>query len=768
MAEIMSGNSLISGIVRKFATDNAKTPIEKIKLAAHSAFSLYNSRKHVKSAQTPTPSLIVRAMSSAKGKAILDARSEEAALESESGGQDSSSHSQNGTTDAARLAELERSVSRLQNRVKELEKDRPLKNGESSSSENRPQTLITPLAPHLRCSKHETKLFGPTHWAHVFQQFHHLRSIRGTAIYEGVPKNEISKSLKEARTLRWKVKNWQKPHLLDPTPNLLGDLPAKEVCDELVQSYLRTMELIYRVLHVPSFKQEYETFWVDPQSTSTGFLTKLLLVMSIGALFYFKPGPSNELRLPIRRWLHAAQWWLTGPTARESATLQGLQVYCLLLLCRQAYAIDKWGNWNSAGSLLRLATSQGLHRDPQNFSRLSAFDTEMRRRIWMTILELNLQLSIDVSMPPLISVDDYDTLPPSNLDDEDFDATNETLPGSKNQSQYTDSSFQVALAKSFVTRLCIARNINDCNREQSYEEALALGVELTAASKEIAILFHGYISHAAGRANGPTVFHQRLLDTIIHRLLLNLYRPFALKALSDPRFYLSRKLSLNSALVMASHGETNTNSDDQLQQSDQDFFRLCLSGAGLFKGYLSPDVIVVIGLELITQIEEEACNQSAVPSQTKPDAVNKLAQATQAPLLEALERISDHLYQSIAAGIPSLKRYGLLNGMIAQITSASRDEQGIQEGIRQSMTESLETSRVLLQAYISSEINRSDAEGAVLPGGVDIWTPDSGILSSLGSDLMMPDLAFDSLSFWDIAPLDATGFDASALLRDFE
>ncbi|KAJ5294258.1 hypothetical protein N7508_009079 [Penicillium antarcticum] len=678
-----------------------------------------------------------------EGKAVLDARSQGAALEYEpvirtSGSRDTPGLVENSTADAARLAELERSVSMLQNRVNELEKDRPVSTGIPPDSAERSQTLIPPLAPHLKSSKHETKLFGPTHWAHVFQEFHHLRSVRGTAIHEGVPRNEISKSLKETRTLRWNVKNWQKPHLLDPTPNLLGDLPAREVCDELVQSYLRTIELIYRVLHIPTFKQEYKAFWVDPQSTSTGFLMELLLIISIGAIFYFKPGPANDLRLPIRRWLHAAQWWLTGPTARESATIQGLQVHCLLLLCRQAYAIDKWGNWNSAGSLLRLAISQGLHRDPHNFSRLSAFDAEMRRRIWATILELNVQLSVDAAMPPLFSVDDYDTKPPSNLDDEDFDATSETLPTPKSKGQYTDSSIQITLQQSFSTRLCIARNINECNREQSYEEALALGAELIAAFKEIATLFHSYLAQATKRTSEPTLFHHRLLDTIIHRLLLNLYRPFAVKALNDPRFYLSRKLSLSSALAMTSHGESNTSLASNLQQSNQDFFRLCLSGAGLFKGYLSPDVIMVIGLELITQIDEETTSQPAVSSVTTPSTINKMAQAARAPLLEALERISDHLYQSIAAGIPSLKRYGLLRGMIAQITAANRDEQSIHAEIRHSIMDSLETSRVLLQAYISSEINRSDADGPALPtGGMDIWTPDSGLVSSLSSDFMV-------------------------------
>jgi hypothetical protein len=192
---------------------------------------------------------------------------------------------------------------------------------------------------------------------------------------------------------------------------------------------------------------------------------------------------------------------------------------------------------------------------------------------------------------------------------------------------------------------------------------------------------------------------------------------------------------------MTSHGESNTNPDSKSQQSNQDFYRLCLSGAGLFKGYLSPEVIVVIGLELITQTEEETSRQRTVPSAVTLDAVNKMAQAARAPLLEALGRISDHLYQSIAAGIPSMKRYCLLRGIIAQVKAAHLDEQSIHAEIRQAFIDSMETCRGFLQEYISREINHSDADGALLPtGGMDGWTPDSALASSLSSDFTVSDI----------------------------
>lgn len=38
-------------------------------------------------------------------------------------------------------------------------------------------------------------------------------------------------------------------------------LPNKAVCDRLVASYLNTSETIYRILHAPTFFEQYELFW---------------------------------------------------------------------------------------------------------------------------------------------------------------------------------------------------------------------------------------------------------------------------------------------------------------------------------------------------------------------------------------------------------------------------------------------------------------------------------------------------------------------------
>lgn len=702
-----------------------------------------------------------------EGKAVADARRESsrAVEESYTRLDESRASPNNGSAESARIAQLERNIQALQGRVKDLEgclEDRNERrsgpgngiNGHGrheSSDIGQPQTFISPLGSRLKNDNGRVKVFGTTHWAIVFQQvsihfimygiltdricqFRMFRQARSSAIQADFEHNESGRALAEIRKLRHHIKNCQSPRLLDPAPGLLNDLPSREVCDQLVHNYLRTLGLIYRVLHIPSFYNEYKSFWEDPKSASRAFLLKLLLILAIGSIFHCEPGPLNELGLPIQRWVYAAQWWLSGPFSKEIGDLEGIQVYCLLLICRQSYAMDKETNWMSAGTLLRLAINQGLHRDPSHFPTVSVFDGEMRRRVWATVIELNIQLSIDTAMPPLLSTEDFDTRPPANIDDDDLDPSITVLPPVQLRDFYTVSSLQILLLQSFPTRLKITRMINECGREQVYERALQLGNELTVACKEMTALIHSHISRTRSIFK-PTHFHAMLMDTLLRRFLLNLYRPFTIQALKDPRFYLSRKLSLDSALIIASYGDPPTPGQNTDLQPYQDFQRLAFSGAGLFKAHLSLDVIIVISLELITQIEEQFVPPSD-PS-LPPNPADQMAQAARAPLIQAFERIQGQLYESLVAGIPSMKRYCLLSGVLARIRCRPpADEAEEWSHIRASFLESMHTCRTLLQDYITRV--QPAAGSGMLEAPIDpsaLWTPESGLGSSLDSDL---------------------------------
>lgn len=509
-------------------------------------------------------------------------------------------------------------------------------------------------------------------------------------------RSEFASVLKDCRQLRQAIKDQESVRLNHPVPDLMGTLPTQAVCDALVDAYFRTFELIYRVIHVPSFWEEYRQFWTQPQSAPAHFLVKLVLILALGTTFY----PNRDNRVHLRRlahtWIYAAQWWLVGPSEKSTVNLDGLQVGCLLLLARQTNSLPGT-SWLSAGSVLRMAMVMGLHRTPDLFPALSVYQSEMRARLWATVLELTLLSSLDAAMPLPFSLQDVDRTLPSNLNDEQFDPETETLPTPQLNEHFTDSSIQTLLLKSLQVRVEAVQLVNNQHGpELSYETALRLGNELRSACRDIAAVFNTSQNQSwhGGRTLGMTDFHLRFLDTYLRRYILFLHRPFMIQARKDPRFYLSRKVCLESCMVVASYANHLNLPSDTLD----DLSHLTIVGRGSFKGALSFDVISSLGLEIVTQLGEEA---STRPVGSSPpfiaDPLDQMAKAHRAPLIQSLEHIQEQLLQIIALGNPSLKRYNFLSAILSQIR-AMESGQPIQPAICETIKESLKKCHSLLQA----------------------------------------------------------------------
>ncbi|QSS61141.1 hypothetical protein I7I51_03313 [Histoplasma capsulatum] len=257
--------------------------------------------------------------------------------------------------------------------------------------------------------------------------------------------SEISRMMVRCKTLARAAKIRRPIRQLD-YPDLKDLVPLRETADELVTGYLRTFESVYRILHVPTFQQEYLQFWNSPQSASQSFVVRLLLVMAIGTCFYQRPGSSIAPRTMAAPWVYAAQAWLGAPSEKSLVNIAAVQVHCLLLLARQNCAIDGDLAWISAGSLLRVAMYVGLHRDPQYLPKMPVFQAELRRRLWATILEILLQSSMDAGGSPLVSLDDYDCEPPSNINDQDMSPDESTAVPYVTE-RFTNTSVQIALIK---------------------------------------------------------------------------------------------------------------------------------------------------------------------------------------------------------------------------------------------------------------------------------------------------------------------------------
>ncbi|KAF4970741.1 hypothetical protein FSARC_2298 [Fusarium sarcochroum] len=605
-----------------------------------------------------------------------------------------------------------------------------------SSASTPISTSIHPFTPRLRHVPDKTKLFGQTHWLHTAEKFDISGNFHPVEIepsWEDA-KSDFYETLKEARFLRFALKKKNSPSLEQPIQDLRETLPTKSVCDGLIACYLRTLEPMYRIIHIPSFWREYDRIWENQQASSvpTVSLVKLTLILAIGTTFasFDNETEINHLWRLAQTWIQNAQWWLTGPNEKTTYNLDGLQVFCLLIIARQAtFNCRGATSWLSSGSLLRAAITMGLHRDPKLFPGLSLFQKEFRARLWATVLELAVQSCLDLGLPLNLSESDYDTSAPSNFNDSDLESASPQAP--KPMDTFTDSYLQILLAKSLPLRVEVVRLLNDFRHEKTHEKALSIGSQLRTACRDVAAFFHSAKQNDTnpGSCIEANQFHRKVIDIHLRRFIMFLHRDFMLQAKTDPRFYLSRKLCVEAALVIAS---TSKGVDLNLPlQVWDDMSRLSFVGRGLFKCALSFDAMLILALEVITELQDESApNHEA-------DVLNEMARASRAPLIQTLEEMYEQLRCMVTRGNTSLKRLLFSNAHLAQIR-ALESGRPVKPAVYETITQTLRDGVAMMR----------EVQAAATPNESVVTT------DSLSTDFFGPDLfSTNNLMEWDISDL---------------
>ncbi|KAL5051286.1 hypothetical protein BDW71DRAFT_51493 [Aspergillus fruticulosus] len=558
----------------------------------------------------------------------------------------------------SRIRQLEEQLSRVTEPARSPPRPSPSSRIETSTSQiagtfhiNHERRLHDSQFVSRNLVIHKSRLFGSSHWAQGASMFRDVFEliepfVRGNASKAGTGIKrckELARIIKTQRTPQWPT---------PPTP----DLPPKGIADELVDCYLRTIETIFRVLHVPTFKSEYDALWVSDARPSTAYTVQLKLVLALGAVTYDE---RFSMRASAVRWVFEAHTWLSDPDFKPQLNIQCLQSRILLLLAREIINVGGDSSWISAGSLLRTALHMGLHRDPSVLPPRSALAAEMRRRLWNTILELSLQSSISSGGPPLISLGDFDCAPPGNFDDEQLLAED---PVPKADDQYTQTAIARALREIYPQRLAIAKFLNDLSSYGTYEGTLRLDAELRESYRAICRTLRGYPSNGPS----PSQFERCVLDFIIHYYVCCLHVPFMEKSLREPAYAFSRKVAIESALkiwcaIYPSSSIMGNARGGITGPDEKDVTRFVECGFGFFRTGIVIATMLV-SLELKAQLQDQ---DSLGPSPYRADLFSLLCDS------------KDHSWKMIQCGETNVKGYLLACLVTAQI-------EGLMQGVEPS------------------------------------------------------------------------------------
>lgn len=482
-------------------------------------------------------------------------------------------------------------------------------------------------------------------------------------------------------------------------------VPTRELADRMVDLYFAYFESFYRILHESTFRRDYQGYWAQPETATDATRLTILLVVGIGSSLVKDPDKSTNLWTSIPQWIHSAQDWLSGPLEKDCLNISGVQLYCLTLLAREVFNLGGDLLWVSAGSLIHRAIQIGMHRDPTHLPQMTLLQSEIRRRLWATILEMVVQSSLDSGLPARISAEEFDTGPPANINDKEIDESTTVLP-THPETTYTTTSVQIMLLRALPVRLQILQLLNSLHTQLSYSEVIALDSKLVEGYRRCSSFLlanQNYVANA---------FHRNMLSYMVRRFLLPLHCSFARMANSNPVFYYSRKISLDVGMAIIT------------SEYDARFARLLNIGGGMFRdGVLC--AATTIGIELIAQVESQ-----------RLDGILVSASLAREPVRRALITAISMAAERINEGETNIKTHLFLSMALAQ---AEAIELGTSSDttIAQSAKKSLELCHGLLSAQISNSTLDHVGNSSMYFPDQDDWNKDFNF--DFDFDLFFPD-----------------------------
>ncbi|KAE8312390.1 hypothetical protein BDV41DRAFT_304806 [Aspergillus transmontanensis] len=411
----------------------------------------------------------------------------------------------------------------------------------------------------MRGKETKTRFNGSGIFANLIAQFPDIKSFAEEIRVASPQLSALRPDLARVKRGLWKRKPLNTPFPEPTTLSLTQMLPSRRVVDDLVVLYLTYFEATHRVLHVPSFLKELDEFWAqrdNPDFVSPHFVVQLLLVLAcawnladLDTLQLKNDDESDLTCYTAIEWvLHAERWIENSHIKRPD--IMAFRLYILLLIAKNAHGMKRSKAWLDTGTLTKQAMLAGYHRDPSRYTKISPFNKEMRRRIWTTILELDLEVSLERGMPPSLQYGDYDTAPALNLNDNELQESSEELPAERPLSEMTDCSFQCVLIQSLPLRLKACKLMHSPRINCCYEDILHMDWEL---NKYLSQIPSWTVSEGEDlQTQHKIILIKSLLQTKIGHSLLSIHTPFAIEAPKETLFAPSSRTRLEVATMILS------------------------------------------------------------------------------------------------------------------------------------------------------------------------------------------------------------------------
>ncbi|KAK8111930.1 Bikaverin cluster transcription factor bik5 [Apiospora kogelbergensis] len=197
------------------------------------------------------------------------------------------------------------------------------------------------------------------------------------------------------------------------------------------QIYTENVDPIVKILHVPTMGDVVRQVRADMKNLTPG-LEALMFAIYYASITSME---ENEVQINFNtdktRLLDQYRFGTEQALAKanfvgtsDAMVVQALTLYIVVVRRNDSTRFS----WTLTGLAIRIAQSLGMHREGTQFADLTPFEIEMRRRLWWTLVVVDLRSAEDQGTELVIAERTWDTEFPLNVNDNDFGPNMKEFP----------------------------------------------------------------------------------------------------------------------------------------------------------------------------------------------------------------------------------------------------------------------------------------------------------------------------------------------------
>ncbi|KAF2263940.1 hypothetical protein CC78DRAFT_603201 [Lojkania enalia] len=266
---------------------------------------------------------------------------------------------------------------------------------------------------------------------------------------------------------------------------------SREMQDALLDIFFSNVDLMVRVTHKPTLLRKFPVLVHETQPLAFAIFYSAINSLPPQTVEEKFGESKDEL---LARFELGVEISLARENYLTTSSLEIFQGFVIWLTCITKEE-DMGKAWALLGIAMRIALNQGLHRDPSLFpaGSMDSVTIETRRRLWHQICHLEYRAAECKGQEPNISDDDFTTMLPRNIEDEELLEGASPGPSPYNEERFTSMTFQLVRFVGMRALRRIVRSTYHLERRMLESSLLGLSApdpvrELTSIYQHIKIL----------------------------------------------------------------------------------------------------------------------------------------------------------------------------------------------------------------------------------------------------------------------------------------